>query len=106
MRTKTLDEAFWEYHNANPGIYELFFRFALQAKNSGRVRYSARAIAHRIRWHTDIETHDPNAPDFKLSNNHVKRYALLLEQRRPDLFAGFFVHRGTTTLTHPKLTLF
>jgi hypothetical protein len=84
---KTIDEKFFEYHKANPNIYELFIIFTREAKRSGRKHYSIWAIANRIRWHINIEVHSKDC--FKISNNHLSRYARLLMKLNPE-FKGFF----------------
>ena len=84
-----LDKQFERYHAENPHVFELFRRFAFMAKNSGRTKYSARAIYHRMRWHMDIEV---KGDDYKLNNNYSSRYARLLIQKFPE-FEGFFETR-------------
>lgn len=51
-----LKAEFWAWHRKNPHVYELFKKFTFQVMEAGHGHYSARAIVHRIRWHTDIET--------------------------------------------------
>lgn len=91
----TIQANFEEFHNANPGVFELFHRFAMQVKNSGRTRYSADAILHRIRWHMDIDTNA--ADDFKINNNWSSRYARKLMKEHPTVFGGFFEVRELKT---------
>jgi len=50
-----------------PAIYALFERLALNVIATGRKRYSARAILHRIRWFHQIERGEGD--DFKCNNN-------------------------------------
>lgn len=82
----TIQERFEEFHKANPRIYDLLVRFALEAKRSGRPRYSIDAIIQRVRWHLSIETTDS---DFKLNDHFTSRYARLIMSRVPEL-DGFF----------------
>jgi hypothetical protein len=87
MEPKTmLDRAFEAFHLANPRVWELFVRFTFEAIDAGHKNYSARAIAHRIRWHTTVETTDT---DYKINNNHVRRYALKFMREYPE-HGGFF----------------
>ena len=72
------------FNRENPGIYRLFHKFAQQALQSGRQRYSSWAIANAIRWHSDIVV---RTKDFKLPNNYIAAYARLWIQRNPK-------HRG------------
>ena len=91
---QSIDQTFWEYHEDNPEIFELFKQYAHAARDAGMSRYSARAIFHRIRWHIDIETHSNDG--FKLSNNHTPRYARML-MATDAAFLHFFVLRRLTT---------
>jgi len=68
-------EKFKKFHAENPVVYELFKRFATEAKNSGRVRFSHWMIMNRIRWYSSIET---NGEKYKLSNDFIALYARLL----------------------------
>lgn len=83
-------ERFAEFDAANPEVWELFKRFARQARDAGRGRYSADAILHRIRWHVAIETRSNDG--FKINDHFSAMYArkLIAEDRT---FAGFFETR-------------
>lgn len=81
-------EKFEKYHEANPRVYELFKRFAREAK-ARRKRYSASAIFERIRWHSEVET---NGGDFKINNYFRPWYARKLMEECPE-FRGFFETR-------------
>lgn len=94
MRTKPITEMFEEYHAANPRVYQLFKRFAREAKAVGLKRYSARAIFERIRWHTNVETYDANEP-FKVNNYYSPLYARMLMSEEPA-FGDFFELRELT----------
>jgi len=86
-----IDPARFEiFHREHPEVYELFTRFALQVAATGRGRFSARAIFHRIRWFTAIETNDPDG--FKINSIWSPFYARMFEQDHPEL-AGFFEKR-------------
>lgn len=91
--TRDLDKDFWQYHTENPEVFQLFLRFARQAKRAGMKRYGAKSIVERIRWHIAIETNDP---EYKLNNNYTSRYARLLEREYPE-FEGFFIKRRIRT---------
>jgi hypothetical protein len=72
---QTLVRNFFKYHYENPDVYCLFKQYAQQMKNSGRRRYSAKAIFERVRWHYDILT---TGDDFKINNNYTAMYARLM----------------------------
>ena len=80
---------FENFHEANPHVYELFCKFALQAA-ARRPRFSARTVLHRIRWATTIETDSDDG--FKINNNWSPFYVRLFEIDHPEL-AGFFEKR-------------
>lgn len=77
---------FIDYHHKNPDLYALFEKFALEAKQSGRPRFSIWMLANRIRWYSMIET---TGKEFKVSNDYLACYARLLIWNNP-LFEGFF----------------
>lgn len=78
---------FVAFNEANPEVYKLFEKFALDAKSSGRKRFSHWMIANRIRWYTQVET---TGKSFKLSNDYIACYARLLVYNLPQ-FEGFFL---------------
>lgn len=53
----------------NKSVLQKFLELARQMRATGRIRYSARAITHRIRWDYDINSQ--GGDEFKISNNHV-----------------------------------
>ncbi len=82
---------FEAFHAENPDVYQLFERFALEAANAGRKRFSAYTVAGRIRWYTSVETRDPTG--FKINNNWIPFYARMFHERWPR-YAGFFEMRA------------
>ena len=82
-----LEDKFKTFHRNNPQVYELFKGFAFQAINKGFRTYSARTLIHLIRWHTSVETVDPEG--FKISNNHSPYYSRMFMRDYP-LHSDFF----------------
>lgn len=80
---------FIEYHKKNPRLFDLFYKFAKDAKNAGRKRFSGWMLINRIRWYTDIET---SGKTFKIANDYIGLYVRLLIYYYPE-FEGFFVMR-------------
>lgn len=79
-------KAWWEWHKANPHVWQLFERFSFEAVNKGRTRISHWLIINRIRWETNIVT---TGEDFKIGNDHIAFYARFWKARHPqhkDLF--------------------
>lgn len=78
---------FNQYHNDNPDVYRMIVFFANQARLAGHSRYSMRAIMHRIRWHMNVETRDPDG--FKINNNYSQDYSMKVMEEHPE-FKEFF----------------
>lgn len=86
----THEQRFALFDAANPRVYELFERFALE-KASTRTHYSADAIMHRVRWECDaVDAEDGSG--FRVNNNFVTHYARKFEQAHPEC-VGFFRFR-------------
>ena len=81
-----IEEKFEVYDKENPVVYELFVKFAKEAKSSGRKTFSANAIFERIRWFVDVET---SGDSFKVNNNYRPYYARKMMQEFLE-FEGFF----------------
>lgn len=77
---------FLEYAKNNKEIVSLFCKFAKQAKDAGHKRYSHWLIANRIRWESEVVV---RRSKYKISNNHIRHMARLLEVVSPE-FKGFF----------------
>lgn len=79
-------QKFEKFHAENPAVYQLFKRFAIEAKGSGRNKFSHWMIMNRIRWYSAVET---NGEKYKLSNDFIALYARLLVYN-DDSFSRFF----------------
>lgn len=88
---QSLDEQFREFHSKHPDVYELFSKFAKEAKENGACTYGAKSIMERIRWH--YATSSQNSETFKINNNYTSRYARMLADEQED-FNGFFETRS------------
>lgn len=82
-------DRFLTYHRQNPEIYELFKRFAMEAKSNGMEHFGAAAICERIRWHVAVERRND---EFKVNNNYRSCYTRLLILDHPE-FSDFFQTR-------------
>ena len=85
---------FFEYHKENPEIYELFKKFAHEARQRWN-HFGAKAIFERIRWETDLK----GGWNFKLNNNFPSAYARLLIFE-DNSFTYFFELRRTPGTVH------
>ena len=77
---------FWEWHKANPRVWEYFERFSLEVVNKGHQKVSHWLIINRIRWEVYLET---TGEDFKISNDFIAYYARLFMHNHPQ-YLGFF----------------
>ncbi len=84
---------FEKYDRENPIVWELFVRFAKEARDAGHTRLSGWLIVNRIRWETAVKTRDP---EFKVPNNCISFYARKLMATNPE-FKGFFSTRAASS---------
>lgn len=68
--------------SANPRVYDLFVRFALEAAAAGKP-FGAKLLAERVRWEVMVASRD--AAGFKVNNNHVAYVARRLVRDHPHL---------------------
>tara|TARA_R100001244_G_scaffold97018_2_gene72632 strand:- start:378 stop:674 length:297 start_codon:yes stop_codon:yes gene_type:complete len=86
MNGKWTKDNFETYHLANPEVFRLFEKFALQIA-ARRKKYSAKAIFHRIRWEVAMTKNETE--EFKIDDGWISHYARLfveLHPRHVDLF--------------------
>ena len=86
----TPQERFQEFHYDNPEVYTMFKHFAFKAMDSGRRKYSARAIMERLRWELNIQT---KSEDYKINDHTIPHYARMFLRDFPD-HEGFFETRS------------
>jgi hypothetical protein len=77
----------WDWHKANPQVWEYFERFSLEVVKMGRKKVSHWLIINRIRWEVYMET---TGKDFKISNDYIAFYARLWKKRHPEHAALFY----------------
>lgn len=83
------ERRFEDYHRANPHVFELLKRFALEAKRAGHRRLSINMLFERARWQSMVET---TGDPWKLNNSHRAFYSRMLMRDVPEL-RGFFETR-------------
>jgi hypothetical protein len=89
---RTIEQRFEDFDSANPHVFELFKRFALELLVAGRSRYGANDIISRIRWDTALRT---TGDRFKINNDFARPYAQKLVANDAR-FKDFFEFRGDT----------
>jgi hypothetical protein len=77
------------YHRQNPQVWEMFKKVALQTKEKGFSKYSAKGIFEIVRWHTGVRA---TGDQFKINNNYTPDYARLMIEQHPE-FKTFFLLR-------------
>jgi hypothetical protein len=83
-----LEEKFWQFHHANPQIYEWLKKFALEWQASNPKSLCSIAMLYeRVRWEVNIYPAKVlgQKDALRLNNNHKAYYARLLEEHEPDL---------------------
>ena len=91
-------EAFKRFYRANPHVYDLYVKFAREAKQAGLPKLSISLLTERIRWETSIVTKSEDG--MRISNNHKPFYARMLS-KRPE-FEGMFVIKKQTSRTKKR----
>lgn len=89
--SKTI-KRFFEFHQANPHVWNLFQRFTFEKINQGFRHFSVVAVCERIRWETAIVTDDPDG--FKLNNDFRPAYARMFMEKFPQ-HKSFFRTRNS-----------
>jgi hypothetical protein len=74
-------------------VVHLFEKLSLEIYRRGFVRYSARAVLHRIRWHYHIDKGDMS---FKCNNNWTPKLSRWFMDNHPEL-GEFFETRASPT---------
>jgi hypothetical protein len=83
---KTIEEAFQEFHNANPSVYVNYIKFAknwikaLQTRKQ-KIRISSKQIIGRIRWFYEIEK---KIGEFKINDAFTCYYSRLFIKDYPQ----------------------
>jgi len=80
----------YQFDQQNPHVYQMFKRFAGEARSRGYQQYSANGIFERMRWETSMVSGDV---EFKMNNNLRAYYARKL-MHEESIFKGFFSIKG------------
>lgn len=92
----TIEEAFENFHTANPWVYRALVELARDLVRRGHRHIGIGMLFEVLRWQWWIGTTD-DASDFKLNNNYRSRYARLIMRQEEDLADVF----ETRVLTAP-----
>lgn len=83
---------FASFHRANPDVFRLFRKFAIDLRKHQPERGSAEQVWQRLRWEVRMWTDEQMAGSFKLNNVYRSKYARLLVKVDPS-FKGWFRFR-------------
>ncbi len=76
---------FWNFHQANPGIYQILVKNARRAKERGRDRIGIRMLWEVMRWEMMMATVDPSQEEYKLNDHYTRHYARLIMYQESEL---------------------
>lgn len=99
-KDKTIDEAFEEFHGANPHVFRNLQMLAFQALRAGRKKIGIKFLFERLRWEYMVKTNRPEN-EYALNNNFTSRYARLLMETYEDL-DGLFETRTMKSVDGKK----
>lgn len=83
----SIQDRFEIFDRENPHVFQMFIKYARQAKARGYERFSAKAVFERLRWYMAFETESND--QFKLNNSFTAYYARKAIAEFPE-FEGFF----------------
>lgn len=81
------EQAFWQFHEANPQVYARLVALARDLVRQGRRRVGIKMLFEVLRWHHLRTVGD--ADGFKLNNNYHSYYARLIMHQESDLGGVF-----------------
>lgn len=87
------DQAFAEFHKANPWVVRELEKIAWEMLQHGRKKIGIQACVEIFRWETRRHT---ISNDFKLNNNFCSRYARMILDRNPHWGQVFELRRIKT----------
>lgn len=91
MTGQSIADAFEEFDQDNPKIYELFKQQAFKAIQKGRSRISGKQIIEWIRWEKFIQTE--NRHGFKINNVFTAHYVRKFVAEFPQHESRFELRR-------------
>lgn len=100
-RADQIYAGFCKFHRANPIVYELIEKQALEEIRKGRKNYSISECTEQVRWNTPSHL-IAKAGGLKIQNNYRAYYARMFHVHHPD-HAGFFRTRKRPSTDKPEL---
>lgn len=99
-----LEQAFWNFHNANGHVYTMLCTLARRWMSvHGKGKLGIGMLFERARWEIAMTTHSTDG--FKLNNNHRAFYARLIMDNEPDLAEAFALRQQCIQATCGPLNI-
>lgn len=94
MARKTIQEAFEEFHESNPTVYEDLVQMCRQARSEGATKLAIGMLWEVLRWQRKayLKSDDPSQAVYRLNDHYRSRYARLIMEEESDL-EGLFATR-------------
>jgi len=83
----TIEERFQNFDSANPHIYQLIERMAIDLAIRGHRRIGIKMIWETLRYRYAVQSTGDGDDAYHLNNIYTSRYARKLTQQHPDLAA-------------------
>ena len=80
--TKTIQERFEQFHQANPQVLNRLEMLAAEWFNRGNTKVAIGMLWEVLRWESDLETTGESG--YRLNDHFRSRYARLMVERRPN----------------------
>jgi hypothetical protein len=112
--SKTIQEAFEQFHSENPQVYEELVALAREAHSNGATKLAIGMLWEVLRWRHKLylRTEDRSQHLYGLNDHYRSRYARLIMDQERDLDGIFEVRRLRSHGPNPlydsegRLTLF
>lgn len=88
---RTIEDAFWRFHDENPHVFAHFIRYAMEAIKAGKKRLSSKLIINRIRWEMHLRTNSDDG--FAINDAFTSHYARLFITKYPQYDSFFELRR-------------
>lgn len=86
----TIEQAFWQFHDANPQVYQELVALSRRGVGRGVGKLGIGMLFEVLRWNHALRT---GGDEFKLNNNYRSYYARLIMLQEIDLEGVFETRR-------------
>lgn len=96
-----IEQAFLEFHKANPIVYTQLVRLAREWTAAGKAKLGIKTLFEKLRWEWHVAGLN-DTEGYKLNNNYTALYARLIMEREEDL-KGLFETRSLAAERSPMV---